>query len=54
MPNVQHLLMDSFFYEPDGSIRWRLGRSFFYVDDDHLSQAGAEWVAPEFDSVMPK
>ena len=41
-PNLRVLRADLPFYKEDGSIRWASGRSFFYADDDHLTEAGAE------------
>lgn len=41
-PNLRVLRADLPFYKEDGSIRWASGRSFFYADDDHLTDAGAE------------
>lgn len=43
---VQLLRVDSQFYMEDGSVRFSSGRSFFYADDNHLSQAGAEQLRP--------
>ncbi len=41
-PNVQLLRVDQPFYLEDGSVRFSAGRSFLYVDHNHLSDAGAE------------
>jgi len=43
-PAVELLRVDEPFYYDDGSIRFADGRSFFYADDDHLSDAGAQRV----------
>lgn len=43
-PSVELLRVDEPFYNGDGSIRFAEGRRFFYADDDHLSDAGAERV----------
>lgn len=43
-PNLRILRADSLFYYEDGSIRYSEGRKFFYVDDNHLSDSGAEQV----------
>lgn len=43
-PQVQLLRMDRLFYAEDGSVRYSSGRSFFYADDNHLTEAGAEQV----------
>lgn len=40
--NVQLLRVDQPFYFEDGSIRFAEGRKFYYADDDHLTDAGAE------------
>jgi peptidoglycan/LPS O-acetylase OafA/YrhL len=41
-PKVKLLRVDPLFYMEDGSVRFSSGRSFFYADDNHLSDAGAE------------
>lgn len=43
-PNLRVLRADLPFYREDGSIRYESGRAFFYADDDHLTDAGAEVV----------
>jgi peptidoglycan/LPS O-acetylase OafA/YrhL len=43
---------DLSFYNEDGSIRYASGRTFFYVDDDHLSDAGSELVRSLFEKAM--
>lgn len=43
-PGLQLLRVDDAFYLPDGAVRYAEGRSFFYADDDHLSEAGAQHV----------
>ena len=43
-PGVELLRVDDAFTLPDGTVRYAEGRKFFYADDDHLSQAGAELV----------
>jgi hypothetical protein len=40
--------LDPLFYKEDGSIQYSSGRSFFYADDNHLSEAGAEQLRPIF------
>ena len=40
------------FYQNDGSIRYAAGRSFFYADDDHLSDAGTEVVRALFERAI--
>ncbi len=44
IPGVELLRVDDAFRLPDGTVRYAEGRKFFYADDDHLSQAGAELV----------
>lgn len=51
-PGVAVLRPDLAFYMPDGSVRYAAGRDFFYADDDHLSQAGAEHVRGVFESAI--
>jgi peptidoglycan/LPS O-acetylase OafA/YrhL len=41
-PKLQLIRTDSPFYFQDGSIKYSSGRAFFYIDNDHLSQAGTE------------
>jgi hypothetical protein len=41
-PNLRVLRADLPFHEQDGSVRYAAGRRFFFVDDNHLSAAGAE------------
>ena len=43
-PRIELLRVDDPFTLPDGTVRYAEGRRFFYADDDHLSQAGAELV----------
>ena len=43
-PGLELLRVDDAFTLPDGSVRYAEGRRFFYADDDHLAQAGAEHV----------
>lgn len=50
--NLRVLRADLPFYREDGSIRWASGRSFFYADDDHLTDAGAEVVRRLFRSAI--
>lgn len=51
-PNLRVLRPDRAFYQPDGSIRWRKGRTVYYTDDDHLSEAGAESVREIFRAAL--
>jgi hypothetical protein len=43
-PNLRVLRPDLAFYAGDASVRWLSGRTVYYADDDHLSDAGAEVV----------
>jgi hypothetical protein len=49
--NVQVLNVDSPFYEKEG-VRYHSGRSFFYADNNHLSDAGAEFVRGKIDEAI--
>lgn len=40
------------FYHADGSIRYAEGRKFYYMDEDHLSDAGAERVKGLFAELL--
>lgn len=40
-PQLRILRADRPFYLPDGSVRYASGRDFYYLDDDHLTTAGA-------------
>lgn len=42
------------FLRDDGSIRYLEGRRFLYIDDDHLSEAGAQMVRPLFAEVFDR
>ncbi len=50
--NLRVLRADTPFYQSDGSIRYADGRSFFYADDDHLSDAGSEVVRALFERAI--
>jgi len=41
-PKVHLLRVDTLFYRDDDSVRYSSGRSFLYIDDNHLSEAGAD------------
>jgi len=43
---VQLVRVDPIFCLEDGSVRYSLGRSFFYADNNHLSDVGTEQVRP--------
>lgn len=51
-PGFRILRPDRAFYEEDGSVRYASGRTFYYADDDHLTDAGAERVRPLFRSAI--
>lgn len=42
--HLRVLRPDRLFYQSDGSILYAEGRTFFYMDDDHLCDAGSERV----------
>jgi len=50
--NLEVLRADRLFHQPDGSLRYAEGRRFFYGDDDHLTQAGAEEAGPLFKNAL--
>ena len=47
-PNVRVLDSASRFHRDDGSVRYAEGRRFFYTDDDHLNDTGAQEVQDLF------
>lgn len=47
-PKLRILRADLPFVREDGSVRYADGREFYYADDDHLAQAGAERVRDLF------
>jgi len=53
-PRVELLRVDDPFTLPDGTVRYVEGRKFFYADDDHLSQAGAELVQDRLAAAIAK
>jgi hypothetical protein len=53
-PNLHVLRPDLAFYRSDGSILWASGRTVYYADTDHLSEAGAEIVEGLFASAIAK
>ena len=50
--NVQVLRPDLSFYNQDGSVHYASGRTFYYVDDDHLSDAGSDRVRSLFEKAI--
>ena len=50
--NLRVLRADLPFLLENGTIRWASGRSFFYADEDHLTDVGAEVVRPLFESAI--
>lgn len=51
-PQVTAVNLGEGFYLPDGSVRYADGRQIFYIDDDHLSQAGAEQLRAKLAEVI--
>jgi peptidoglycan/LPS O-acetylase OafA/YrhL len=51
-PNLRVLRAERPFYLDDGSIRYATGRSFFYADDNHLTDMGAEVLRAEFEEAI--
>jgi hypothetical protein len=51
-PNLRVLRADLPFYQADGSIRYASGRTFFYADDNHLTDMGTEVVRGLFQSAI--
>lgn len=52
-PNVSLLRVDDLFYDKaQGSARYADGRTFYYADDDHLSDQGVELVRPLFQTAL--
>jgi len=47
-PKLRIVRADLPFLREDGSVRYAEGRDFYYADDDHLAQAGAELVRDLF------
>jgi hypothetical protein len=43
-PNLRIVRADLPFYNQDGSVRYSSGREFFYLDETHLTESGAEVV----------
>ena len=52
LPNLKLLRPDRAFYQADGSVRIFSGRTMYYADDDHLSQAGADLVRGIFQEAI--
>jgi peptidoglycan/LPS O-acetylase OafA/YrhL len=50
--NLRVLRPDVTFFNQDGTIRYTSGRSFYYADGDHLSEAGAEVVSGLFEDAI--
>lgn len=51
-PNLRVLRADLPFYQPDGTIRYASGKSFFYADNNHLTDAGTEVVRGLFETAI--
>ncbi len=52
--NVNVLNTATHFYLSDGSVRYAEGREVFYIDDDHLSEAGAQELRADFLDILKK
>jgi peptidoglycan/LPS O-acetylase OafA/YrhL len=50
--NVRVLRPDRIFLASDGTVRWGEGRTFYYADDDHLSEAGAQLARPLLEGAL--
>jgi hypothetical protein len=51
-PNLLIIRPHLLFLNANGSLRYADGRKFFYLDDDHLTDAGAEEALPLFEKVV--
>jgi hypothetical protein len=51
-PRLSVLRPDKLFFNPDSSVRYAEGRKFYYIDDNHLSLAGAELARPLFEEAI--
>ena len=51
-PKLRILRVDLPFYREDGSIRFASGRSFFYADNNHLTDRGSEFVRGLFENAI--
>ena len=51
-PNLTVVRADRLFYQSDRSVKYAEGRSFFYADDDHLADSGAERARPLFEAAI--
>lgn len=51
-PGLKILRPDLAFYGPDGSVRWHDGRTLYYVDRGHLSEAGTGLVRGLFEAAI--
>lgn len=51
-PNLRVIRADQLFYREDGSVRYESGRTFFYADDDHLTDKGSEVARGLFRSAI--
>jgi peptidoglycan/LPS O-acetylase OafA/YrhL len=52
LPQLRIIRPDLQFYQSDGSILYAEGRTFLYMDDDHLCDAGAERVRSIFANLL--
>lgn len=51
-PGVQLLALDDLFRDASGGVKYVEGREFLYLDDDHLTQAGAWSARSRFAAVL--
>jgi peptidoglycan/LPS O-acetylase OafA/YrhL len=51
-PFLTVLRADQLFYNADGSIKYADNRVFYYLDDDHLSDAGSALLQPLFEKAI--
>jgi hypothetical protein len=52
--SVSVIRADRLFYQPDQSVKYAEGRAFYYTDDDHLSDTGAELTRPLFEAALDR
>jgi peptidoglycan/LPS O-acetylase OafA/YrhL len=45
-PNVKFMRPDKAFFAADGTVRYAVGRKLLYLDDDHVSDTGADLARP--------
>lgn len=52
LKKLRVLRADLEFLNPDGSVRYAVGRDFLYADDDHLLDAGGEILRRRFEAAL--